>query len=142
MGAGVTGKPVWLALSVDDTDGTKLRSGEPLVEAKGLLDEFQPAAVLLNCSLPEAIDEAMPKLVGMGYRCGAYANGFTGIADSFDHIGATVDVLQARNDLDPVAYADFGDLWLQQGASILGGCCEVGPAHIAEIRRRFDLLLE
>lgn len=142
MGAGVTGKPVWLALSVDDTDGTKLRSGEPLVEAKGLLDEFQPAAVLLNCSLPEAIDEAMPKLVGMGYRCGAYANGFTGIADSFDHIGATVDVLQARNDLDPVAYADFGDLWLRQGASILGGCCEVGPAHIAEIRRRFDLLLE
>ncbi len=30
MGAGVTGKPVWVSLSVDDTDGTKLRSGEPL----------------------------------------------------------------------------------------------------------------
>ena len=30
MGCAHTNKPVWLALSVDDTDGTKLRSGEPL----------------------------------------------------------------------------------------------------------------
>jgi S-methylmethionine-dependent homocysteine/selenocysteine methylase len=76
----------------------------------------------------------------MGHKFGAYANGFTAIADTFDHIGATVDLLQARTDLGPVAYAKFADSWAQQGASIIGGCCQVGPAHIAELRRRFDLL--
>ena len=80
MGAGVTGKPVWLALSVDDKDGTKLRSGEALSDIAGLLAQYQPDAVLLNCSLPEAIDAALPVLAAMGHRFGAYANGFTGIA--------------------------------------------------------------
>jgi S-methylmethionine-dependent homocysteine/selenocysteine methylase len=106
------------------------------------LTEYQPAAVLLNCSLPEAIDAALPALLAMGYRSGAYANGFTGISDAFDHIGATVDVLTARADLGPAAYADFADGWANQGVSIIGGCCEVGPAHIAEMRRRFDLKAE
>jgi S-methylmethionine-dependent homocysteine/selenocysteine methylase len=142
MGAGVTGKPIWLSLSVDDKDGTQLRSGEPLADAAALLTEYQPAAVLLNCSLPEAIDAALPALLAMGYRSGAYANGFTGISDAFDHIGATVDVLTARADLGPAAYADFADGWANQGVSIIGGCCEVGPAHIAEMRRRFDLKAE
>ena len=140
MGAGVTGKPVWLALSVDDTDRTKLRSGEALSDIAGLLVHYQPDAVLLNCSLPEAIDAALPILAAMGHRFGAYANGFTAIAPTFDHIGATVDVLQARTDLGPAAYGDFADGWVQQGATIVGGCCEIGPAHISELRRRFDLL--
>ena len=140
MGAGVTGKPVWLALSVDDKDGTKLRSGEALSDIAVLLVQYQPDAVLLNCSLPEAIDAALPVLAAMGHRFGAYANGFTAIVPTFDHIGATVDVLQARTDLGPAAYGDFADGWVQQGATIVGGCCEIGPAHIGELRRRFDLL--
>ena len=71
MGAGVTGKPVWLALSVDDKDGTKLRSGEALSDIAGLLAQYQPDAVLLNCSLPEAINAALPVLAAMGHRFGA-----------------------------------------------------------------------
>jgi len=26
--------------------------------------------------------------------------------------------------------------WVNQGATIVGGCCEVGPAHITEVARR------
>ena len=26
--------------------------------------------------------------------------------------------------------------WVAAGATIVGGCCETGPAHIAEIARR------
>ena len=137
MGAGVTGKPVWIALSVDDTDGTRLRSGEPLADIAPLLDAFSPAAVLLNCSLPEAIVQGLPTLAAMGRPCGAYANGFTGISDAFDHIGATVDILKTRSDLGPDTYAEFAGKWIDQGATIVGGCCEVGPAHIAEISKRF-----
>ncbi len=137
MGAGVTGKPVWLALSVDDADGTKLRSGEALSDALPLINEFEPAAVFINCSLPEAVTQGLPVLCGHGVPIGAYANGFTGIADSFDHIGATVDVLKARTDLAPDRYADFAQSWVDVGATLIGGCCEVGPAHIATLASRF-----
>ena len=138
MGLGVTGKPVWLALSVSDEDGTKLRSGEPLRDVMPLLAEFQPAVVLINCSVPEAVSTALPELAGCAMPLGAYANGFTGIADSFNEIGATVDVLKARADLGPEAYADFAEGWVDSGATLIGGCCEVGPAHIAELVRRFS----
>lgn len=136
MGAGVTGKPVWVALSVLDDDGTRLRSGEPLSDIAPLLTEFAPAAVFINCSKPEAVSTAVPILAKLGHVVGAYANGFTGIADDFDTVGATVDLLSARKDLDPMAYADFADDWAANGATIIGGCCEVGPAHIAELSKR------
>ena len=136
IGAGVTGKPVWVALSVSDDDGTRLRSGELLSDVMPLLEEFNPAAVFINCSKPEAVDTAVPILAKSGRLVGAYANGFTGIAADFNKVGATVDMLSARRDLDPNAYADFADGWAAQGATIIGGCCEVGPAHIAELSRR------
>ncbi|MBT3467541.1 MAG: homocysteine S-methyltransferase family protein [Rhodobacteraceae bacterium] len=136
MGAGVTGKPVWVALSVRDDDGTRLRSGELLSDVTPLLEEFNPAAVFINCSKPEAVDTAVPILAKSGRLVGAYANGFTGIAANFNKVGATVDMLSARRDLDPNAYADFADGWAAHGATIIGGCCEVGPAHIAELSRR------
>ncbi len=136
MGAGVTGKPVWLALSVDDVTGDRLRSGEPLGAIAPLVEEFQPACVMLNCSRPEAITDGLSVLADLTKKFGAYANGFTGISEKFDHIGATVDLLESRADLDPAAYADHADTWAAMGASVLGGCCEVGPAHIAEIARR------
>jgi homocysteine S-methyltransferase len=28
--------------------------------------------------------------------------------------------------------------WVDMGATIIGGCCETGPAHIAEIARRIS----
>ena len=40
MGASSGRKPVWLAVSVDDEDGTKLRSGEDLTEILPLLSEL------------------------------------------------------------------------------------------------------
>ena len=136
LGAGVTGKPVWLAVSVDDEDGTWLRSGEPLTAIAPLVDEFRPDCILLNCSRPEAISEGLPILAAMAEVFGAYANGFTGISDAFDRIGATVDLLDSRRDLGPAAYADFAERWVSIGAAAIGGCCEVGPSHIAEIARR------
>ena len=137
MGASVTDKPVWLALSVEDNDGTKLRSGEPVADIMPLLAEYNPAAGFVNCSLPEAVSDAIPVLAKQSIPVGAYANGFTGIAADFNKIGSTVDSLTARTDLGPAAYADFAQGWANAGASLIGGCCEVGPAHIAELARRF-----
>jgi homocysteine S-methyltransferase len=130
-------KPVWIGLSVDDDDGTLLRSGESLADVLPLLEKYAPAAVLINCSTPEAVSQALPVISSHGVPFGAYANGFTKISDAFKVVNQTVDTLQARTDLGPNAYADFAEQWAELGATIIGGCCEVGPAHIAELKRRF-----
>ena len=137
MGAGVTGKPVWVSLSVDDSDGTKLRSGEALAEAVTMLKDYNPAVVLINCSLPEAVSQGLPVLAGHGFTFGAYANGFTGIHSDFNSIDTTVDLLKARTDLGPAEYLSFAKSWAEGGASIIGGCCEVGPDHIAALSKHF-----
>ena len=137
MGSTTVKLPVWLAVSVNDADGTKLRSGEPLTDILALVSEFNPQALLVNCSVPEAVSQALPLLVANAVSVGAYANGFTGINKEFTRAGSAVDLLEAREDLGPQAYADFAVQWISQGTEIVGGCCEVGPAHIRELARRF-----
>lgn len=134
--ASTTGLPIWLALTVQDDDGTRLRSGEALGQIAPLLDRFQPEAVLINCTRPEAVAAALDILKPLGRPFGAYANGFTTITQGFLQDAPTVDALSARTDLSPAAYADFSMGWVDQGATIVGGCCEVGPDHIADLARR------
>lgn len=129
-------KPVWLSLSVDDDDGSKLRSGEALADAGALVRQFDPEAVLLNCSRPEAIAAGLDILKTFDKPFGAYANGFTRISEGFLQDAPTVDALEQRKDLGPDDYADFAMGWVAQGATIVGGCCEVGPAHITELAKR------
>ena len=136
-GARDAGVPVWLAVTVDDDDGSRLRSGEPVSALAGLVSRFAPAAVLANCSAPEAMSAALETLARLGPPFGAYANGFRQITKAFLDDAPTVDALEARPDMTPALYADFAAGWVGQGASIVGGCCETGPAHIAELARRF-----
>lgn len=135
-GAKVAEKPIWLAFTTEDADGTKLRSGEPLAEAlEAVAGSPYLAAVLINCTRPESVDQGMEILATCGLPFGAYANGFAGIATNYLP-GATVDELSTRKDLSPALYADFVMNWVAKGATIVGGCCEIGPAHIAEAAQR------
>lgn len=134
-GAAEGGKPIWLSLTVDDQDGTKLRSGEPLASVLDAANT-SAAAILVNCSSPEAIPAALTVLAQSDLPYGAYANAFELITSDFLKDKPTVDALTKRVDMTPAAYADHAMAWVDQGATIVGGCCEVGPAHIAEIANR------
>lgn len=134
QGALAAGKPVWLSLSVDDHDGSKLRSSEPLSALAAL--NLPVDAYLANCSVPEAMSAAMDALKPLGKPFGAYANGFTHISGNFLKDAPTVKELTHRHDLTPEKYADFAMAWVAQGATIVGGCCEVGPAHIRHLHAR------
>ena len=137
MGTVGHGKPVWLSVSVSDEDGTKLRSGETVTDIVRLLEDFEVAALCVNCSTPEAVSQAIGDLADIKVPLGAYANGFTKIADDFNNENATVDLLSARTDLGPVAYLEHAKDWVAKGATLIGGCCEVGPAHIAALSAHF-----
>lgn len=131
-----TNLPVWLSFSIEDNDKSCLRSGESLKDAITAVKNTGIEAVLLNCSIPEAIDAAFDTLTTHFEPVGAYANGFTSIAAL--EPGGTVDNLEARKDLGPEAYAEIVLNWVKSGARIVGGCCEVGPAHIAALHTQLE----
>lgn len=135
-GAKAADVPIWCAFSVSDEDGTKLRSGEPVLEAAKIATDMGADAILINCSAPEVVLPALDQLTGLDLPYGAYANGFTKISEGFLGERPTVDSLTLRQDFTPDLYADHVMAWVDQGATLVGGCCEVSPAHIAEIARR------
>lgn len=135
--AAAFGKPVWVGWTLAD-HRPRLRSGERIANAQVALAGLGIGAVLANCCPPEAISMAMAELVATGLPAGGYANGFTNIPETFLP-GRTLAQLSARRDLGPEAYAAFAMRWVEAGATLVGGCCEVGPSHIAALR---DALLD
>lgn len=127
------GKPVWVSWSLKD-NVPRLRSNETIEEAAGMLGRVGVSAVLANCSSPESIGLAIPELVATGLPCGGYANAFAFIPMTYTP-GKTREQLTTRQDLGPEVYARHVMNWILAGASIVGGCCEVGPRHIAVLRQ-------
>ena len=135
-GARSADKPVWVAVTLDDEDGRFLRSGEPVTELTGL----EPDAWLANCSAPEAMPAALEVFARFGKPFGCYANGFEEITKEFLKPNPTADALSQRRDMGPEIYADHAADWVDMGATVIGGCCEIGPAHIARVADRLTAL--
>ena len=135
-----TDKPIWVSFTVDDADGTCLRSGEQLLAGVEEAAVGGAEAILVNCSTPEAVGQAMAILSKQDLPFGGMANGYVAAAKLKP--GDTVDKLATRDDLDPNGYANYAMNWTEQGATIIGGCCGISPAHIAELRRRIDVSQE
>ncbi len=129
-------KPIWVSWTLQDHGSSVLRGGETLQTALTSLDSL-PDAILINCCTPDSIDSALPALRSSGRPFGGYANGFVEIPDEWDDYGGVAQ-LQTRTDLSPPAYADRVQHWITAGAAIVGGCCEVGPVHIARLRQLID----
>ena len=81
----------------------------------------------------------MPDLVALsGFPAGGYANGFEHIPDGWSSAADGVEALGHRHDLTPEAYAAHARAWVDAGARIIGGCCEVGPDHIRVLADMLD----
>ena len=130
-------KPIWLALTLRDHGATHLRGGEPLSDVLDAIAGMPPDALLINCTTPDSISAALPILRAHGTPFGGYANGFAEIPASWEDRGGSAQIA-TRTDLTPDVYADAVSEWIAAGADILGGCCEVGPAHIARLRQLID----
>jgi len=129
-----TGKPVLVALTLDDEKFCCLRSGESLAEALDKLSSLNLLGVLANCCLPERISEAIPILSAFGSAyCGGYANAFTHVPKDWMLDGTQEEdgLLELRRDLEPDQYSSFVQDWINQGANIVGGCCGTTAEHTA-----------
>ncbi len=130
-------RPLWLSFTLADTGSEcRLRSGEPVRDAAALARACGAAALLFNCSQPEvmeaAVREAAAALGGSSLPIGVYANAFPPTAgDAVANEGLT----EIRADLAPGDYLGWARRWVAAGATIVGGCCGIGPEHIAVLAR-------
>ena len=135
--AGGRALPVYVSWSLKEIPGSGLRSGESIRDAYNRLADFEIAGFLFNCTHPDAILAGLRELRPLTDKpLGGYANMTAEVPD-----GWTLDGNNnaTRNVMTPQAYAETALRWREQGATILGGCCGVGPAHIGELARRVAL---
>lgn len=124
-------KPIWLSFSLtnrhDLTLPLSLRSQEPLDSVIPLLKQVD--TVLFNCSQPEEMEEAIRfvRLHDTDITIGAYANSFSEVKRTHD---ANAMLSSLREDVTPERYLSYAKRWVNAGATIIGGCCGIGPEHI------------
>ena len=121
--------PVWISFSCRDgnhiSDGTEIRS---------VIRELHPydqiTAVGINCTPPKFLPELIPRIrLETDKPIVVYPNS----GESFDANSRTWSGSQAIDD-----FATQAAVWRQLGASIIGGCCRVTPAHIASLKSRLQ----
>ncbi|MBB1354186.1 homocysteine S-methyltransferase family protein [Pseudoalteromonas sp. SR45-5] len=127
-------KPCYYAFTLTDviSEQATLRSGELVSDAVTALLQQNVAGIFFNCSIPEVIEQAFSDTntvlakQNKSVVLGAFANGFTPIARDYKANEGS----QAYRDISPSEYLDFAKKWHSQGASIIGGCCGIGPEFI------------
>ena len=136
-------RPLWLSFTLSDETAVagdpRLRSGQSVADAVEAALHLGAAAVLFNCSQPEVMVDAVRvagdvlRRLWANIRIGVYANAFP---PQKQDATANAVVLDIREDLTPEGYLAFARAWQAEGANIIGGCCGIGPEHIAALRQQ------
>ncbi|QSY98149.1 homocysteine S-methyltransferase family protein (plasmid) [Rhizobium bangladeshense] len=139
-----SGKPFWISFTLADDEAAlrggapKLRSGESVEDAASWAVSSGAAAFLFNCSKPEVMRVAVDTAARVfrernaQIEIGVYANAFEG---ETGEQAANEGLHGTRDDLDDDAYSRFACSWAEAGATIIGGCCGIGAAHIHRLRK-------
>ena len=127
-------KPYLVGLHV--SEGTTLPSGEKIKDVKKIIDE-NALGVLLSCVSPENFEKNLKELKSLNIPFGFKLNGFVTTkpkngytANYLKTKGNPNEFLGKRHDLTPDKFHEIAKKFKENGATIIGGCCETGPAHI------------
>lgn len=121
-----TGMETWAAFTAGPA-GDLMTPREMQHAAEGALRRGA-SHVMVNCTRATLSLPFVESLCSLGAPAGVYANA----GEPNDDVGWTAsDVPSARR------YADLATEWVEAGATLIGGCCGTGPAHIRELARRF-----
>lgn len=120
----------------------RLPSSEMLSDVVAAIDRSNCLGVMLSCVSPEVFGSALSVLQSSGLPYGFKLNGFVTTQPKGGYscqmrseAGQNpVDILGKRQDLEPEGFFSWVERFHAEGATILGGCCETRPAHIAALR--------
>lgn len=132
--AKATTLPVWISFTVDESGN--LRGGESLREVAAELIEMGVEVMLVNCSTQKAISAAIDifqELVKhFSFQYGAYGNRYDEIRKDYTLALKSTTI---RREITPEQYTNSVKSWVSRGATIVGGCCGIGPEYIDHMTR-------
>ena len=121
-------KPVYVSWTLAEAAGAGLRSGESVAAALDGVADLAPDALLFNCTSPQAIAGGLAQLAELTDQpLGAYPNRFS-VPEGWTLDG---DKPTERYELSVEDFVNHALQWRELGASLIGGCCGIGPEHIA-----------
>ena len=132
-------KPYLVGLHI--SEGTTLPSGEKIKDIKNIIDE-NALGVILSCVSPENFEKNLKELKSLNIPFGFKLNGFvtTKLQESYTSIfigkkSNPNEILGKRHDLTPDKFYEIAKKFKENGATIIGGCCEISPEHIKAITK-------
>ena len=134
-----TNLPVWLGWTLMGNRLNKLPSGENLLDATKYCLELDPDAVLLNCCGINLITEGLKELqkLQLEIPVGGFANNerINKFSDT-DAIVTNAEEIHYMNssEVNELEYLEEVKKWIEQGATIVAGCCRTRPSHIKVIK--------
>ena len=132
--------PVLVGLHVKKNG--KLPSGETVSEVVEKCKDENWLGLIAACVSPEIIENTIDEIKQLKIPFGFKANLWKTeepipvhkFASPMDKIGANpIESMGTRNEYTDIRFLEFSKNMMNQGATILGGCCETKPSHIKKI---------
>ena len=99
--------------------------GDTFGRAARRFEQLGVGALMINCIPPDHVS-------GMVSWLRDFTDLPLGVYPNLGYLSA--DGWRSSQDVDPARYAELALDWRAEGAQIIGGCCGVGPGHIAAAR--------
>ncbi len=125
-------KPIWVSFILDDHSPDQILSEDKINQITQNLDGLHYDALLFNCAQPYTISQGLALLETDKLK-GGYANSFQKLPSSDHHVHGN---FRPDEPLSPEDYFSFVSQWRQNNATIIGGCCGIGPEHINYIYKQ------
>jgi len=119
----------------------KLPSGENISDIVKKYKEENWLGIIAACVHPESYEIITKELKNLNIPYGFKLNAFKNIPDDYAVREASTwgkggnpnKILGSRTDINESKFYEFVKKFKDAGATILGGCCEIGPSHISKI---------
>jgi len=124
-------------------DNGQLPSGEKVIDIVKKYKNNKWLGIIMACISPGAYELVINDLqkldIPYGFKLNAFKKipeGYTVASkDQWGNAGNPITVLGKNSDLNESKFYEYAKKFMKDGATILGGCCEIRPSHIKEISK-------
>ena len=115
--------------------GNKLPSGEKFIDVVKKLEKYKPLGFVASCVSTEDLKIVIKDIKKIKVPFGFKINAFKHIPIGWKPDATNPNLqLGARKDLTPKKFLNMCLKFNKMGAKIIGGCCEIKPAHIKKLK--------
>ena len=133
--------PVLVGIHIRDNG--QLPSGEAIKDIVKKYKNNNWLGIIMACISPQAYEAVADDLQTLDMPYGFKLNAFKKIPegysvaskDQWGDAGNPTTVLGKNTDLNESKFYEYAKKFMKDGATILGGCCEIRPSHIKEISK-------